>query len=70
MLKVIATMMKRFISWLISRTIEAWDDWRDPDWDPVYDPYTDSISNPTPRQIERLRNENTFPHQDQDPRSP
>jgi hypothetical protein len=47
--------MNRFISWIISRTIEAWDDWRDPDWKPVYDPYEDRISNPTPRQIEKMR---------------
>jgi hypothetical protein len=45
----------RLLSWIIARTVEAWDDWRDPDWRPVYDPYTDSISNPTPRQIEKMR---------------
>ena len=44
----------RFISWIIACTIEAWDDWRDPDWNPRYDPYTDSIKNPTPRQIQKL----------------
>jgi hypothetical protein len=25
-------MITRFVSWLVSRTVEAWDDWRDPDW--------------------------------------
>ena len=46
--------MSAMLSWLISVTIEAWDDWRDPDWKEVYDPYTDSIRNPTPRQIEKM----------------
>jgi hypothetical protein len=45
--------MIKLASRIIASTIEAWDDWRDPDWKPVYDPYTDSIGNPTPRQIEK-----------------
>jgi hypothetical protein len=48
-------MISRFVGWLISRTIELWDDWRDPDWKAEFDPHEDRIRNPTPRQIEKMR---------------
>lgn len=47
-------MLRRFLGWIAARTIEAWDDWRDPDWKPVYDPCRDCVNNPTPRQIEKM----------------
>lgn len=50
-------MIAKFISWLIAHTIEAWDDWRDKDWKEVYDPCTDSISNPTPKQVQKMLEE-------------
>ncbi len=52
-------MWAKLLSWIM-RPIEAWDDWRDPDWKAEYDPYTDSIKNPTPRQIEKMREAGEF----------
>jgi hypothetical protein len=49
-------MFTRLLSWLM-RPFEAYEDWRDPDWLDVYDPDTDSMKNPTPRQIQRMYGE-------------
>ena len=59
-----APMIKNLISRVIARTIEAWDDWRDPDWNPKYDPYEGLINNPTPRQIEKMypKKQSSAPH--------
>lgn len=53
--------MFRLFDWVMRR-IEAWEDWRDPEWSAIYDPYSDSINNPSQKQVERMREEYRAQH--------